>query len=109
MLAGDRFTKRIVSTKKQMGAQTLEALVHASLEQLTVREDELCHARSAQRLSDACLERVKQRFDKTACAINNGPARATSIKKKPTVYKSYEQSTSRETQPQDSQPQSVRR
>ena len=48
-LAGDRFTKRVVFTKKQMGAHTQEALAHASLEQLTMKEDELCHARSAQR------------------------------------------------------------
>ena len=48
--------------------------MHASLKQLTVREDELCHARPAQRLSDSRLDRVKQRFHKTVCAINNGPA-----------------------------------
>ena len=66
------FTKRVVFAKKKMGAQTLQALVHASLEKLTMKEDELCHARSAQRLSDARVERAKKRLDKTAYAIRNG-------------------------------------
>ena len=52
-LVGDKFTKRVIFTKGKMGAQTLEALVHASFEQPSVKEDELCHPRLAQRLSSA--------------------------------------------------------
>ena len=41
-LACDRFMKRVVFTKKKMGAQTLEALVHASLEQRVSHQERFC-------------------------------------------------------------------
>ena len=41
-LACDRFMKRVVFTKKKMGAQTLEALVHASLEQRVSHQERSC-------------------------------------------------------------------
>ena len=89
----------VVFTKKTMGAQTLEALVHASLEQLTVKEDELCHARSAQRLSDACFERVRQRVDKTVCSIKNSPARMPVRSARSSLFTNFmKQSTEREMQ-----------
>ena len=34
-LVDDKFTKRVIFTKRKMGAQTLEALVHASVGQLS--------------------------------------------------------------------------
>ena len=83
-----------------------EAQVQASSEQLSKKEVELCHARSAQRLSDAhhrdpgvkqtkqhsrliSLLRVKQRLDKAVHAIKSGLARNSSIEKKLTFYKFY--------------------
>ena len=59
VLAGNKFTKRVIFTKRKMGAQTLAALAHASFEQLSMKEDQLCHARSAQRLSSAPVETLE--------------------------------------------------
>ena len=55
-LVGDKFMKRVIFTKRKMGAQTLETLMPASFEQLTKKEVEWCHSRSAQRLSSARVQ-----------------------------------------------------
>ena len=47
-LVGDKFTKRVIFTKRKIGAQALEALMHVSFEQLSMKDDELCHTRSLQ-------------------------------------------------------------